>query len=228
MYRPDKTLSSERLIDTFGVYLEAKLSAHPETAGLFATFEKAQLALIAANHRERRAQRAVHLALASRDDADFLMDRLLFKFQLAVRSDANGDRTNAGYKRLFPVPVSDHEGLSPVRKLGIVMNLESVMVGSTDVPSVKAWMPLMAAQRAKLQEALAVWEKAERAHAEMFAAELVERDRWRDTYDAIYADLIKLYPGDRKKVESFFRRGRKPKKAAEESPPSDSATPAAM
>ena len=219
MYRPEKTLSSERLINTYGVYLEAKLGAHPETAGHFATFEMAQLALMAANHREQRAQRAVHLALAKRDDAAFLMDRLLFKFQLAVRSDANGDRTNAGYLRLFPVPVSDHENLSPVRKLEIVRKLESVMIGSTDVPSVEAWMPVVSAHRAALEEALAAWVKATQAHVEAYAAELVERDRWSDTYDVIHGELIKLYPGDRKQVESFFRRGPKPKRAEEESSP---------
>ncbi len=219
MYKPEKTLSSERLMDTYGVYLEAKLSARAETMGLFGVFEKAQHALFAANHRERRAQRAVHLALASRDDASFDMDRLLMKVELSVLADVNRDRTSEAFKRLFPVPVSDHAALSPVRKLDIVKRLEAVMVASTDVASVKAWSPLVAGQRAKLETAIAFWQKARQFHVETYAAEKVERDRWRETYDVIQGELIKLYPGDRKKVDAFFRRGPKPKRAEEESSP---------
>ncbi len=225
MFQPMIKNSSERLLDTYGVYLEAKLGAHPPTAALFAIFEKAQQVLAAANDRERKAMRAVHLALATRDDADFMMDRLLSKIELAVLSDVERDRTHPVFVRLFPVPVSAYSELSPVRTLETVLKLETELAASTDLPSVQVWVPALAAERATLDSAIAAWQKAKLAHTETRTAELIERQSWLNAYNEIHADLVKQFPNDRKKVENFFRRGPRPKQAKEGSSPSEAVTP---
>lgn len=224
MYVPHISRASETLLDIFGAYLSSRLKAHPETAGLLSVFEKSQTALNVANDTQRKARRGLQDALAAREYAEFLMDRLVSKFQLAVLAHVESDRTSALYDRYFPKGSAPHALISPVRQIERVKVFESDLAGAADAAPLKSWLPRLADQRIKLEKAIAAWHDAKVAHTEAQKLEITERSNWLVAYKMVHVDLLKLYATDRKKVESFFRRGRKPRTS--QLPP-ESAAPAA-
>ncbi len=230
---PNMDWSSETILYTFGVYLDVRLKADPETVSLAVILEKAQSDLTVANAREQKANIALQAAVAARDHVDFQMERLVSKFEDALSYVVDRKHSSPMYRQFFP------DGLTGDSKLGVIdrvarvkvleVGLAGLLDGSMtkvdpavatakavlDVLSPKSWIAKLSDQRLKLEASIAVWQDALVAYTHAFAAEVRERNEWKIAYRTIYAKLTELYPADRKKVESFFRRISSGKKAAD-------------
>jgi hypothetical protein len=219
MFKPRITDASENLFYSFGLYLEARLKADPAATGLFGTLEKAQRNLSAANERELKARAEAFIALAARDHDDFVLERLISKFELALLFEVDKNRTSPVYERFFPKGLSYESQLSAEARIDRSKFIEaaladldhveaaaaSVKTGTPGKISFKSWKSTLALQRSKLEAAVATYRAAKGAHDGAQAAEVKERSAWLDTYVSIHVDLLKLFPGDRRKADSFFR-----------------------
>jgi len=233
MFNPRDHWSSETILYTFGIYLDVRLKADPETVGLAEILEKAQSDLGAANVREQKANIALQAAIAARDHADFKMERVVSKFEDALSYVVDREHDSPMYRQFFPNGKSGVSGLTAIHRVGRVKLIEArltdLMSGSTTKPDVasvtvktvaetllaKSWIARLSDQRLKLEASIAVWQDSLVAYANAFRAEVHERNEWKIAYRLIYAKLLELYPADRKKVESFFRRVSTGKKAAD-------------
>ncbi len=209
MYPPQKTNSSEVMVDMFGHYLQARLKADPEVADLDVTFECAQSALERACEARRTARRALQQALAARDYAAFMLVRQVSYFQLALLAHVDRDRGNPLYRRYFPDGITPVVELPPGPLVETVRVMEAGLEAQSDAPGLAPWRGRLAADRSKLEAAAAALQEARVAHERAWGAERTARAGWLDAYRSTYGDLVKRFPSDRSKVESFFRPGRK-------------------
>ncbi len=244
MFNPSTKYSSEVLYYTFGVYLEARLKAEPIAAGLVGLFEKAQRELISSNDRELKARIAAQIARAARDHESLEMERLISKFEMALLTTVDRNRMSPMYKFFFP------DGLKTIGRIGSLEKIERAKVlesalaglGRSDVVdktapvalghvektetgpavSLKVWLPRFTAQRIKLEAAVSARLDAKVSHTDAQAFEVKQRAHWTATYDAVHVDLLKLFPGDRKKVNSFFHA--RPRRREDDAKPATPAT----
>jgi hypothetical protein len=202
----------------YGTYLAARLKADPMTGGLHSVLSKASAALATAHARERKAQSDLQEVQSARDYADFLMDQLLGEFESAVYAVAKRDRSHPLYVRLIPKPVSKQVRTLPAEQVVRVASIEKDLAEAGIPEVLKPWLAKLADQRVKVEKAIAAWREAWLAHSTALYAEVNERSRWLHTYRSIHADLVKMFPGERKKIDSFFRPIRTARR--DESPPS--------
>jgi len=217
---PNHKLSSETLLDVYASYLGARLKADPITGAVHSVFLKAKTALDAANTRQRQALSDLQELQSARDYADFVLDELLGEFEAAVFTAAKRDRKNPLYLRIFPKALSVQTRTSPTKQIERVKTIEKDLAEATTPSVLKTWLAKMVDLRAKLEKAIDVWSEARIAHSTAQFAEKEERTRWLRAYQVIHAELVKLFPGNRKKVDSFFRPAPKTTRR-EESPPAD-------
>ncbi len=176
------------------------------------------------------------------------MERLVSKFEDALSYVVDREHDSPMYRQFFPNGKTGISELTPINRVGRVKLIEArladLMSGSTAKPdvavatvkmvadalSVKTWIAKLSDQRLKLEASIAVWQDSLVAYANAFRAEVHERNECTIAYRTIYAKLLELYPADRKKVESFFRRASKGTKrartAAIELPKTDDLKPA--
>ncbi len=229
MFTPSDTYSSETLLDVYGRYLGARLKADPSVADVQSGFEKAQDALSRANDRQRSARRGLQDALAARDYAAFLLSRVLAHFRLAVLGHVDFARAGPLFARYFPEGERRFTLLPLPRRIERIKILEADLVTAPDAAGLRSWGLKFAEQRENLERAIAEWQQARVVHTEAQGAEVTERSYWRNAYRTAFADLVKLFPADRRKVETFFRPGPARRRDAEgvEASPAVLATPAA-
>ncbi len=219
MRTPLSDLSTERLLDVYGAYLRARLTAHPESAPLVHTLADASSALVAANERQREALATLQDALSSRDYAALVTDRMLTQFRLAVLSHVNSDRSDRLYARYFPKSsLGPQAQMSPAWLVARINRLTAYLEDDGSPEALKPWASRLTEQRIALEKTMSVAGVADDTHANAQLAEVMQRSTWLGSYRGIYGDLIKLFPADRKKVESFFRPGPKQFRRAEVSP----------
>jgi hypothetical protein len=197
------------LLDLYGAYLRSRLKADAGTGDLYTTLVEANDALRAADDRQRQALVDLQDALSARNHAAFQLGELLGQFELAVRSVVKRNSKDPLYVHLFASPVSRLISEVPMRFIERVKRIEATLVTVTEDSVLKSWIPVLAEGRATVETAIAGWQRARDAHSAAHFAEMEERQRWLRTYEAIYADLVKLYPGRRAKVNDFFRPGPK-------------------
>ncbi len=207
MFTPRSSYSSEILLDVYGTYLIARLKADPTVASVHAGFEKAQVTLTKANDRQRSSRRIVQETLSARDFAAFVLSRQVSQFQLAVLAHVDRERSSPLYGRYFPDGITGFAGLSLARLIEKVKVFETDLASAADAVALKSWAAKFADVRGQVEKAIAAWQQAKVVHTEAQNAEVTERANWLNAYRTVHADLVKLSPADRKKVETFFRPG---------------------
>jgi len=207
---PSRELSTRTLLDLHGAYLGARLKVDPRTVGLHPAFLQATAALRAADERQRRALAELQEAQSARDYAAFVLDDVLGQFEPAVLTAAGRDRRGALFRRYFPKSLSLLVRLRPAEQVEWVRSIETDLAEATAPAALRPWLPRLAELRAKLEKAIDAWREASIARSTARFAERHERSRWLYAYQAVHADLIKAFPGARRKVESFFRRAPAP------------------
>lgn len=216
MYTPYKQWSSEVLLDLFGLYLHARLNADPATHGLATIVDKAQSSLRIANERERKAFQVLQFAIAERDHAVFALRRTIVQIEGTLWLFVGKNRGDNTYRMYFPV------GLTPVLEspLAEMMNtvgtLEAALREAPAGFPLKPFLSKLTAAREALEKPEAALKAATIAHDQAYNAEVAERGLWLETYRAVFGELTKLFPSDRGRVDSYFRPGRKHKRAAGE------------
>ena len=207
MFTPNPSTASQRLVEFFGLYLLSRLLGSPLTATFAALFQKAQAELEQADAAERAANRTVVHLTAVRDTAVEALDEAVGSLELKVLDAVSRNREADEYKVLFP------QGLMGIVDSPLADRIELVR---TLVTSAAKGRPEFVAFAKKLSAALAAAEKAmtdlqlaENAHTVAQTEEFVARDAWIRAYRATYGMLVTAFPGNRKKVERFFRSTKK-------------------
>ncbi len=205
MYLPNVTWSSERFLDHYGPYLKARLKAEPAATVFVTTVESAQDALREANERERAAARALQEAAALRDHAELAIVRTVRDFEVTLLAHVRKDRTSVTYRQYFPGGLRAFSRASREEQLQQVAHMETMFADATDIAPVHHFARLLADARTALEAALHGWRGAEDAHMVAQLHEESERARWLESHRSVYGGLIQLFPGDRERVEGFFR-----------------------
>jgi len=211
MFAPSNTYSSEKLLDLYGTYLIARLKADPAVASVHVSFEKSQVALNKANERQRSAGRSLMEAVAARNYAAFLLWQEVSQFQRAMLVHVHGKRETPLYVRYFAEGEPPFSTLSMPRRIEKVNVFEADLGTEPDAVGLKPWAPRLAEQRVALEKSIAAWQHAKVLHLQAQDAEVTERSNWLKTYRTVHAELVKLFPVDRKKVDTFFRPRRSPR-----------------
>ncbi|GEM_PF-3297777 len=220
MRMPSSRTSARRLLQLFGLYLLARLQAHPGTGSLAATWRKALDALKAALGLSENGAAQQVIARAAFDFADLALDNAVRAIAGAAKADLGGRAEGPHWARLF------HRMPGEVVRLPIAEEVEEVKRIESELASGETWKTA----KSLLGALTAAREATEKANAEyraaVVASENADRklaeaaEAWRREYRAVFGGLTERLPGDRSLVESFFwQRGSRP----EASPPSPSA-----
>ncbi len=211
MFIPQNHNASQRLVDTFGTYLASRLKANAETRSLYETFQKAQETLDASNALQRKSRRGMLEAQSARDHAAFLMGRVIAKFQLAVLAHVEKVRTSPLYGRYFKDGMEAIALVPPHRLVENVKTFERDLAMSADAEALRSWVPVLVEGRMTLEKSMVEYSDARIVYTNAVNAEETERLHWVEAYRTVAGDLVGIYPADRRKIESFFRKGRKPR-----------------
>jgi hypothetical protein len=201
--RDERTATNEILRDAR--YHQAAVMADPGTAHLAKTIRDAREALKKARELREEADelRTEKLAVLLRTDYD--LDEQLALAELALLAHVKKDRAAPAYRAVFP------KGLSPI--VGLRGEEEAREVKALLAP-LKKHAPTIEQQYGKelrrlADESVAVeneWAEAETAAARAFADELRARTDLVRRLQKNEGALVMLYPGDRRRVRSFFRQ----------------------
>lgn len=204
MYAPHETTSSERLADFYGEYLLARLKSDPDVVTAIKGFESAQTALRQVNEAERAAYRRESAAVAVRDHADFRLDETVRGFELALLASVSKNRQAREYKACFP------DGLTaviaaPVREE--TQAVKRIQARLAELPSsdFKKHLASLTAARQALESADSTLEEATNGHASAMTREMTARREWIRSYRVTYAELLSLFPENKRRVEAYFR-----------------------
>ncbi len=205
MYHPPRKMSAAKLRQHFSLYHLTRLEADPACTELAVAFTQVhdRLGRFLAEHEA--ATLAAARAFALRDARDDELDRAVRTFANAIHSQTGNSKRSLLYQKYFP-------GGSPAVTSAPV-DLELVRVGTiltklqeeTDPELLAHSEPLRVATEA-LRAAIETQKAADAAVAHAKGALDAEVARWHLSLDRSCRDLQNLFPGNRNKVESFFRR----------------------
>ena len=213
MMMPDGNMAAEVILDTYGEYLLARLEAKKELGALKEAFQPQQEVLRKRLDAQRAMERAVQHALAARDDADMALDDAVRRFALAILSANHNNRKSPDFVKYFP------KGLTAVTLAPLAEELVGVgkildLLASEPNPALKAFASAISQAATALMAGMDGYAGADAAAVNAANATRAQGLLWRDAYRKIYGELLTLYPGDKPFVESFFKKGAKPKKGA--------------
>lgn len=204
--RDERTSTAEILRDSR--FHRAALAADPRTAQLAAGLgaAEAKLRKAAGDHDERDNLRTDALAVLLR--TDFELDEKLRLCELAVLAAVNKNREELGYKAVFP------RGLSAVL---VLRGEEAAKKVVTLAGNLKKHFPKLApdygVDLAKMAQgssgAERAWRQAEADAAAAFGDELIARVELVRQLQKNEGALLAVFPGQRRRVRSFFRPTRR-------------------
>jgi hypothetical protein len=143
-----------------------------------------------------------------------------------LQASVNKNRSEMDYRQFFA------GGLTPVLespravKISLVRTIEGLLVAGRGPKEVSTWAASLAVHREDLEKAAAGYDAARVAQRTARASEVAARERWRRAYRALYGELIRRYPGDRQRGESYFRPGLESARPAEPEPKPEAGTSA--
>lgn len=204
--RDERTSTDEILRDSR--FHRASLASDPRTTHLVSVLQTAETKLrqAAGRHDEKDDQRTDALALLLR--TDFELDEKLRLLELAVLGAVGKDRAHTGYQALFP------RGLSAL--LALRGDDEAREVAAL-VGKLKGQFPKLATEYGadlgrlgKLTgEAERAWRQAETDTAAAFGEEVIARVELVRQIQKNEGALLSIFPGQRRRVRSFFRPTRR-------------------
>ncbi len=204
---PQDHRSSEFLLGYYGSYLKARLKADPAAGGLVKSIETAQDSLRSANEKERAAAQALLESAAIRDHADFVLVRTVRDFEVMLLAHVKRDQASVTYRQYFPGGIDGFRSSPRGERLQRVLHMETLLAESQAHFMIKTFARALGESRVALEKAVHSWKVAHSAHFALRESEKAERDAWLRSYQSVYGGLLILFPGDREKVESFFRPG---------------------
>lgn len=220
MEMPSSTASSETLLRTFGTFHAAALAAGGDAtreverafAGSQERLEGALASRLAADAAESRAE-------ALRVAAEVEVEANLATVDGLALLASGRKRAVEPYVRVFPhgltgaVTPAGHDQLVEGRRVvGELLDTSGAL--KPGIPAeLLAPATALAASLDRFDAALTTEQSAHEATNAAFSAELSARRGWREQYRKDFGVLTALFGGDKKKVESFFKRAPQKKKS---------------
>lgn len=204
--RDESTSTNEILRDAR--FHRAALMASAETRDLADGVSKAMDEVKKRRNASEDAEEKRVDSLAQLIRVDFDLDDELRGMELEVLAAVSKNRSDAGYKAVFP------KGLSAL--VGLRGDEEAREVRAV-VPKLKEHFPKVHAARAKSLEKLAAasvdaekaWQDAETQAAHVFADEVIARTQLVRQLQKNEGALVALFPGQKGRVRSYFRPTRR-------------------
>lgn len=172
------------------------------------------------------ADRALVSARADLDAADNDVDEQLSILDFNMLQSVGRNRKAAAYRKVFPDGLTGATRTNPEGQLRICRRIEEVLARdfAGDATAQQSLAAIRVA-REDLERRLAAYRQAlDDLHAAR-AAERQARIDAGDAYRIAYADLVKVFPQNLRKVRSYFREARA-NSAADEPPSPGSVEPA--
>ncbi len=205
MQRPTDKTPTGRMIDNGG-FTASRLNANEQSKTLLPAFDVRLTHLAAANVAHIATKDGINRMRGPVVEVDTKVGALLTPFHLDLLKFANKNLKHPLYVALLP------DGLSPLRKLSgadLLKGLQGMTAHLQDLPKDHALKPYhaqftaMAGAYTKPLADLAVARTAE-SKAEVVVNE--ERTAWSLAYNALYGNLLAMFPGKKAYVESFFQK----------------------
>jgi len=198
--------ASTRLWTRIVVYLIARLTQNRLTRHLVAFIQPALDHLEATELATFAAERALVVARAHHDGADDELDEVVTQLEGQVYLHVRKDRKSALYKKLFPNGLVAITAARIPDEIAAVKILEAAVARELDgVDFATRLLPELRAAREEIERQQPLLQTAIDALSRTWAAELAARHDIRRQYRVMFAELIKLFPENIKKVNSFFR-----------------------
>lgn len=208
-----------RLLVPFGVYLQARLGANPETERLYTSWTSMQGRLKAATVAWEASWEAVVIARAALEYGDMVLDNAVRKVAAAVKLDLDGNVNRPEYGKLFRLLPGEVVALPFAQEIEEVKALEKEIASGKPWKSAKALLGEFKKAREGMEKTLAAYKAARIAWRDAGdAVNDVEVD-WRHAYRGTYGALVENCPADKRLIESFFYRERE--EAEETEPPTE-------
>jgi hypothetical protein len=206
MRMPDTRTAWRRLVNTNGLYLSARLSAHPETKLMAATWTKVNAALKTANDAVDAAWEKRVMSRAALDFADLTLDNAVRQIAAAAKADMGGTTNKPDYKKLFRRLPSEIVAMPLADEIAEVKSMETELLAGKTWKAAKDYLSTLRTAREGLDKAVADYKTTREAYTNARdGAEDVELD-WMRGYRGIYGALTEKFAADRQLVESFFWR----------------------
>ena len=188
------------------VYLVARLTRNRATRDLVPVVKPALDALEAAAAAADRSERGLIEARAHRDGADDDLDEAVTAFEGELLLFVGKKRGASPYKKCFPKGLVAVTGARIPDEIRLVKTLEGTVARELkDEDFAKRLLPRIAAAREEMERQVPLLTGAIEGFAGAWSVELAARHDLRRQYRIVFAELVKLFPENMRKVNSFFR-----------------------
>lgn len=185
------------------VYLNARLSANDETKDLAPPVKTLLDSLDEIDSRLRTAQREQVVSQARRDHLDDQLD-ITLKRSGKITEGVFGSQQSPEFRRIFPTAPSAIANLTWEEELSRVDVVSGQLAQSTN-PALVALAAPLRQTAAELREALDAYKAAFTPLATVRADRDYQKTETNVVRDRVYGQLIATFPGQRSRVEKFFR-----------------------
>jgi hypothetical protein len=213
MEMPLVTNSTETHLDTFGDFHLTALKAEPAAATIATGFDVVQTALGDALKVRKAADVVAAECEAILFRAEVNLEDLVKQVEGRALLHVKKNRKAEPYVTAFPKGLGG--ALAPTGKSqsAEARRIVTSLGPETGVPAdVTALLPEVTRLATQLDEKCDASEAAARAAHAALAVEKTELRRWREQYRKDHGLLTVLWPTDRKRVESFFKKVKRNKK----------------
>lgn len=209
MRLPELTASSPTLLQS-SLFTTVRLKADPQTVAFLPPVEAVHRRVSSTLARRVSLHEVVIECLALRAAADFNLDGGLIQTSLLQLARVGNNRNDPGFTTIFRMPASTMAALPPEEEVAEVELLEARLAALPEGDELRTRsLPLLTAQRQQLQGAVTNLRAAMQAEAAARADELIAREEWRRTIQRLYGLLLAELPGQKARVESFFRAAKR-------------------
>ena len=200
-----------------GLYHYAALLANPETAALAATPKKAVDNLRKQRDAAEKADDAAITAGAVLDRCEFELDLLLRRSELEVLGAVDKKREALDYRAVLPNGFMALVNLTGAEQAREAQDYQTALAKTFPEISKKYGKALSSGAEA-LDSAETAWKEAVSEQARANADEVMARAELTRTLRKSEATLMGMFPGDRARVRSYFRKTRKSEAPEEPTP----------
>jgi len=205
MQRPNDKTPTGRMLDNGG-FTASRLNSNEQSKTLLPAFDVRLNQLRAANVAHVAAKDGTNRARGPVVEVDTKVGGVLTSFHLDVLKFVDKDLKHPQYVALLP------KGLSALRKLSgaeLLAGIKGVGIHLQDLPKEHALKPYHAqflALEGAYAKPLAGLDAAKTTESKAEAVVRKERAAWSLAYNALYGNLLAMFPGKKAYVESFFQR----------------------
>jgi hypothetical protein len=188
------------------LYLIARLTRNKTTRHLVPVIQPALDALDVAGAGMERADRALIGARAGHDGADDELDEAVTGFEGELYVSVGKNREAGLYKKCFADGLVAVTGAKVSDEVRLVKTLEATIARELrDAEFAARLLPRITAAREEMERQIPLLQQTLDAAATAWSVELAARQDIRRQYRIVFAELVKLFPENMKKVNSFFR-----------------------